>query len=146
MWSLNSRNWWKQQGRLRKQQWKKANKTASEVFFGWVVVPNVKLQRLSSATSFWSVFYISVKTATRKKIGNYQWFWYDHANYQGSPTTPGPFLLYLSPFFTCLSVLLLPFLYFVFSYFTCHVSLVFFSFFKSVYRKSLNQTSFDYRC
>ena len=31
---------------------KKANKTASEVFFGWVLVSNVKLQKLSSATSF----------------------------------------------------------------------------------------------
>ena len=36
---------------------KKANKSANEVFFlGWVVVPDVKLQKLSSATSFGGFF------------------------------------------------------------------------------------------
>ena len=33
MWRFNNRNWWKQLGELRKQQWKKANKDRKRSFF-----------------------------------------------------------------------------------------------------------------
>ncbi len=63
MWRFNNRNWWKQLGQLCKQQWKKPNKTAGEVFFSrWVIVPNIILQKLSSDPSFGKVFQPSAKT------------------------------------------------------------------------------------
>ena len=46
-------------------------------FFRWFLLPNVKSQKLSSATSFGGFFYTSVKNQNRKIRGNYQWFWYD---------------------------------------------------------------------
>ena len=53
---FNNRNWWKQLGHLCKQQRKSQTRARMKFFFWWVVVPNVKLQKLSSATSFGGLF------------------------------------------------------------------------------------------
>ena len=64
---FNNRNWWKQLGHLCKQQRKKSNKSANEVFFLVGRSSQCKIAKIKLRNQFWRAFYTSVKTENRTK-------------------------------------------------------------------------------